>query len=154
MNEEHFELLRSLARSGVRFVTVGSAGLVLTYPSVQYPLQDSDVLLLPEELPRLVGWAQGRGGTVTVWGEPWDPAVDLTGKHYVRAWLGRWHLDASFEDPDFDVPELLADARWIEGIPVCRERELWAGKLRKDAVAARRFAAEHSLVIPTTRPER
>ena len=135
----HFEVLRSLAGHGVRFVTVGSAGLVLAYEEHGYALGDVDVLLPRGELGALVAWAQGRGGVVTVWGEPWTPQLDVTGKHYVRARFGELQLDASFEDPDFDIDALVRDARWLDGIPVCPERELWAGKFRKDPEGARTF---------------
>jgi hypothetical protein len=152
-NERHFALLRSLAEAGVGFVTIGSAGLLLAHPRLRaaYALTDCDVLLADGALRGFVAWAEGRGGTVTCWGEPWDARWterSLAGRWYVRAVCEALVVDATFEEADFDVGALLREARWIDGVPVCPERELWAGKLRKDADGARRFAAEYGLTIP------
>lgn len=152
-NERHLALLRSLADAGVAFVTVGSAGLLLLHPRLrdEYPLPDSDVLLGDGALTSFVAWARRAGATVTCWGEPWDPRWterSLAGRFYVRAVLDGLQVDATFEERRFDVAKLLREARWIDGVPVCPEAELWMGKLRKDAGRARAFAVEHGLVIP------
>lgn len=152
-NERHLALLRSLADAGVAFVTIGSAGLLLAHPRLrdEYALPDCDVLLGDGALSDFVAWAQRAGATVTCWGEPWDPRWterSLAGRFYVRAVCDGLQLDATFEERDFDVARLLREARWVDGVPVCPEVELWAGKLRKDPDHARRFAAEHGLVIP------
>lgn len=115
----------------MKFVTVGSAGLVLLTRD-QYVLPDADVLLAKGELRAFVKWAQSRG-SVTVWGEPWRDNVDVDGKLYVRVVIDGLRLDASFEEPDYDVDALVRDAKWIDGIPVCPESELRAMRLRPRA---------------------
>lgn len=139
-DERHFALLRSLAAARVPFVTIGSAGLLLAHPRLRgaYALSDCDVLLGEGELPAFVRWAQSRGAEVTSWGEPWDwrwTVRELAGRFYVRARCEGLVMDATYEEARFDVAALLREARWIDGIPVCPERELWAGRLRKQAEA-------------------
>lgn len=132
-NHRCFELLRALAREHLPFVTVGSAALVLAHPDELpgYVLPDVDVIIAPDSVPALVRWAQRRGGVVTVWGEPWDAAVPLAGKHYVRVVIDGVQLDASFEEHDFVITELLAHARWCDGVPVCAPEPLHAMRRRK-----------------------
>lgn len=147
----HFELLRSLVAAGVRFVTVGSAGLLLAHPEARarYELPDVDVLLERLELPKLVELVHRRGGGVTVWGEPWRDDLPLEGRFYARAVVDGLQLDATYEEPDFDLATLIREARWLEGIPVCADAPLWAMKLRKDEAAARAWAARVGLT-PTS----
>ena len=151
-NERLLARLRSLAGAGVPFVTIGSAGPALAHPIVRkgYELPDADVLLAEGALPGFVRWAEGAGGAVTCWGEPWRwtwGERELAGKLYVRA---RWvdeQVDATYEEARLDAGAWVRDARWVDGVPVCAERELWAGKLRKDELAARAFAAAWGLTI-------
>lgn len=128
-NERHFALLRSLAAAGVRFVAFGGAGLALHTGDRSRELPDSDVLLAPGEVLKFVRWALPRG-EVTVWGEPWREDLALTGKLYVRARLDGLLLDAVFEEHEYDVERLVRDAVWIDGIPVCPEKELRAMRVR------------------------
>ncbi len=121
-------MLRSLALAGVKFVAVGSAGLVLI-TGERYVLPDADVLLAKGELRAFVKWASSRG-SVTVWGEPWRDELETDGKHYVRAVIDGLQLDASFEEPDYDADALVREAKWIDGVPVCPEPELRAMRLR------------------------
>lgn len=122
-NARHLALLRELAVGGVKFVTIGSAGLVLLGEA--HTLHDVDIVLAPGALAAFAQWARQRGH-LTVWGEPWASAWSeqaLAGKFYVRAVIDGLQLDATFEFP-YDVPTLLRDARVIDGIPVCPEAVL------------------------------
>lgn len=133
-NARHLALLKDLAASGVRFVTIGSAGLVLLGET--HALHDVDIVLGPGELGAFSKWASQRG-TITVWGEPWTGAWNeraLAGKFYVRAVIDGLQCDATFEFP-YDVPALLRDARVIDGIPVCPEKVL-----RESRAGSRRSA--------------
>ena len=126
-NAAHLALLRELAASGVKFVTIGSAGLVLL--GEPHALHDVDLVLGPGELGAFAAWALQRG-TITVWGEPWSGEWNeraLAGKFYVRAVIDGLQCDATFEFP-YDVPALLRDARVIDGIPVCPEAVLRASR--------------------------
>ncbi len=121
-NAPYLALLRELATS-VRFVTIGSAGLVLLGET--HALHDVDIVLAPGELEAFATWAKARG-SITVWGEPWSGEWNeraLAGKFYARAMIDGLQVDATFEFP-YDVPMLIRDARIIDGIPVCPERVL------------------------------
>ncbi len=125
----HFGLLRALASAGVRFVVYGGAGLALHTGDRARTLPDSDVLLAPGEVGAFIAWATARG-EVTVWGEPWHPALPLAGKLYVRARIDGLVLDAVFEEPEYDAARLVREAVWISGIPVCPEGPLRAMRAR------------------------
>ena len=128
-NERHFALLRSLVGAKVSFVTVGSAAQVLAEQRV-YEVPDVDILLEEHSVSGLVQWAGE--GNVTVWGEQWSTSVELDGKIYLRAMIDGLQLDATFEEPEFSIAELIEGARWIEGIPVCAP-----GPLRRMATRPR-----------------
>lgn len=155
-------LLRQLAAANVRFVTFGSTGLALLYPShfSGMRLNDVDVLLARgmDTLLAFVGFAQRLHAPVTSWGEPFDVAHRnnaLEGRFYVRAQLdGGLQLDATYESAWLDADALFGRAHWVDGIPICPEEELWYVKLLKDSHKAQRFAAEHGLTIPPAALER
>ncbi len=128
-NERHFELLRALAASGVRFAVFGGAGLALHTGDRSRVLPDSDIILAAGEVPAFVRWALPRG-EVTVWGEPWHDAIVYVGKLYVRARIDGLLLDAVFEDHEYDLDALVRRAVTIDGIPVCPEQELRAMRTR------------------------
>lgn len=155
-------LLRQLAAAKVRFVTFGSTGLALLYPShfTGTRLNDVDVLLARgmDAVLAFVGFAQRLHAPVTSWGEPFDIAHrnnTLEGRFYVRAQLdGGLQLDATYESAWLDADALIERARWVDGIPICPEEELWFVKFMKDPQKAERFAAEHGLTIPPAALER
>jgi hypothetical protein len=121
-NARYLALLRELALS-VRFVTIGSAGLVLLDET--HALHDVDIVLGPDELEAFAKWANTRG-SITVWGEPWSGEWNersLAGKFYVRAMIDGLQVDATFEFPH-DAAALISSARIIDGIPVCPEHVL------------------------------
>ena len=131
-NARHLALLKELAASGLRFVTIGSAGLVLL--GEEQALHDVDIVLAPGELAAFAAWANQRG-SLTVWCESWPGEWNeraLAGKFYVRAVIDGLQCDATFEFP-YDVLALLRDARVIDGIPVCPEQVL-----RESRAGARR----------------
>lgn len=140
-NERYFGLLQDLAATGVRFAVFGSAGLLLRYPATRakHVLRDADVLLRRAELDRFAAWVTSRGGTVTAWGEPYTPGLDVTGRYYLRAHVDGLQLDATFET-FLDLEEALREATNHEGVPVCPDRIIWRAKKNKDPEAARAFA--------------
>lgn len=155
-------LLRQLAVSNVRFVTFGSSGLMLHHPA-RFPearLTDVDILLARgmDMLLAFVDFARSQHATVTSWGEPFDVAHRnnaLEGRFYVRAqFADGLQFDATYENAWLDADDLFQRARWVDGIPLCPEEELWFSKLRKDIRAGQRFALEHGLVIPPGSLER
>lgn len=141
-NERAFAVLKDLADAGVRFATFGSAGLLLRHPHTRalHVLRDVDVLLPPAELERFAAWVRARGGTVTAWGEPYVPGLDVAGRFYLRAYVHGVQVDATFETP-LDLEAALRDATTCEGVPVCRDAVIWESKRLKDVGAARAFAA-------------
>jgi hypothetical protein len=125
-NAPYLAILRELAAT-VRFITIGSAGLVLLGET--HSLHDVDIVLAPGELEAFAKWANARG-TITVWGEPWSGEWNeraLVGKFYVRALVDGLQVDATFEFP-YDENALLLDARTIDGISVCPEHVLRASR--------------------------
>lgn len=150
-NARYFELLRSLAASGVRFATFGTAGLLLRHADLRerYALRDADVLLEDEQLEAFSAWARGRGGTVTTWGEPFEPGMNVAGRFYLRALVDGLQLDATYET-FLDLPAALTEATRCEGVPTCSDLVIWRAKLNKDPVAARAFASAMGLTIPPT----
>lgn len=152
MNEPHFELLRSLASSGVRFATFGTAGLLLRHVELRerYALRDADVLFPADQLEAFAAWARGRGGTVTTWGEPFEPGMDVRGRFYVRALINGLQLDATYET-FLDLQSALNEATPCDGVPTCSDLVIWRAKLNKDRDAAVAFAAAMGLDLPQRR---
>lgn len=148
-NEQYFAVLRALSKTPVRFAVFGSAALLLRHPSLRskHHLRDADLLLPRSELESFAEFIETRGGTVTAWGEPWTPALDVTGRFYVRASLDGLQLDATFET-FLDLEAALAGATRCDGVPTCTDEVVWRAKLNKDADAARAFATELGLTIP------
>lgn len=122
-------MLQSLAASPVCFAVFGGAGLMLITGDRSRELPDSDVILAPGEVHNFVNWALPRG-EVTVWGEKWHDELVFVGKLYVRAKIDGLMLDAVFEDHEYDFEDLVRRAVWIDGIPVCPEKELRAMRVR------------------------
>lgn len=155
-------LLRQLAASKVPFVTYGSTGLALLYPShfIGTRLHDVDVLLARgmDTLLAFVHFARSWNATVTSWGEPFDVAHHndaLEGRFYVRARFdGGLQFDATYESDWLDADVLVERAQWVDEIPICPEEDLWFSKLLADPGKARRFALEHGLGIPSAALER
>lgn len=151
-----FAVLRELSAAGVPFVVVGSAGVGLLHPQIfaTHVLADVDIVVRDLDAVRAVlRRLMPRGAEARVWGDivTVDVADDvLRGRFYVRLTGGPLPLplDVTFEDPPFDVDDVLARAVIVDGVPVCPEIELWRGKRRKDPVAAAAFAARHGLAIP------
>lgn len=148
-NERYLEVLRALTTTPVRFAVFGSAALLLRYPALRakHHLRDADLLLPRTELASFAAFIHSRGGTVTAWAEPWSPALDVTGRFYVRASLHGLQLDATFET-FLDLEAALRDATRCDGVPVCSDEVVWRAKFKKDPDAARAFAAELGLTIP------
>lgn len=148
-NDRYFALLQSLAASGVRFATFGTAGLLLRHVELRerYALRDADVLLAPDQLELFSAWARGRGGAVTTWGEPFEPGMDVRGRFYLRAMVDGLQLDATYET-FLDLPAALKDATRCEGVPTCTDLVIWRAKLNKDRNAALAFAAQVNFAAP------
>lgn len=53
-----------------------------------------------------------------------------------------------------DVPRLIEQADWVEGVPVCPEEDLWFSRLDQSIERGLSFAAEHGLAIPPRALER
>lgn len=151
MNENYFELLRSLVSSGVRFATFGTAGLLLRHLELRerYALRDADVLLAPEQLEAFATWARSRGGTVTTWGETFEPGMDVRGRFYLRAMVDGLQLDATYET-FLDLPAALNEATVCDDVPTCSDLVIWRAKVNKDRDAALAFAKSMGLSIPMT----
>jgi hypothetical protein len=155
-------LLRQLAASNVPFVTIGSTGLALLYPShfIGTRLPDVDVLLARgiDTLLAFVHFARSRNATVTSWGEPFDIAHGnnaLEGRFYVRARFDDGlQFDATYESAWLDAGVLVERAQWVDNIPICPEEDLWFSKLLADPRKAQRFALEHGLEIPSAALDR
>jgi hypothetical protein len=155
-------LLRQLAAAHVPFVTYGSTGLALLYPShfTGTRLPDVDVLLGRgiDTLLAFVHFARSRNATVTSWGEPFDIAHQnnaLEGRFYVRAQFdGGLQFDATYESDWLDADALVERAQWVDHIPICPEEDLWFSKLLADPRKAQRFALKHGLEIPSAALER
>ena len=146
------ELLRALA-DAVPFVLIGTAALARLHPVAlrDYVLPDRDILLRPDALVPFVRRAQALGFAVTCWGQPWEAgwtAQDVAGRWYVRADRGALRIDATFECPFIDVDSAHAQARIIDGVPVCPEVQIWRLKWIKDPAACRAFAERFRLKIP------
>lgn len=148
-NERYLEVLHALTTTPVRFAVFGSAALLLRYPTLcaKHHLRDADLLLPRDSLSAFAAFIHARGGTVTAWGEPWTPELDVTGRYYVRASLDGLQLDATFET-FLDLEAALQGATRCDGVPVCSDEVVWRAKFNKDADAARAFAAEYGLTIP------
>ncbi|MBL8920863.1 MAG: hypothetical protein JNJ54_18515 [Myxococcaceae bacterium] len=148
-NGRHFELLRSLAASGVRFAAFGTAGLLLRHAELRsrYALGDADVLLPVGQLEGFVRWARGRGGEVTSWGEPFVPGMAVHGRFYVRAVIDGLLLDATYET-FLELDEALREATACDGVPTCSDEVIWRAKLRKDHQGALAFASAMGLEVP------
>lgn len=149
LNERYFALLRDLAGAGVRFATFGSAGVLLRHPRTRtlHALRDADVLLPRSEVERFAAWVGARGGSVTVWGQPWVTSMDLTGRIYLRALIEGLQLDATFET-FLDLEAAVGEATSCDGVPVCSDDVIWRAKRHKDPEAARAFAAALGLTLP------
>lgn len=149
-NERYLEVLQALAKTPLRFAVFGSAALLLRYPELRakHQLRDADLLLPRASLPAFAAFIHARGGNVTAWNEPWTPELDVTGRFYVRASLDGLQLDATFET-FLDLEAALGGATSCDGVPVCSDEVVWRAKFNKDADAARAFAAEYGLTIPS-----
>lgn len=147
-NGRYVALLQSLAASGVRFATFGTAGLLLRHVDLRerYLLRDADVLLEPEQLDAFSAWVRGRDGDVTTWGEPFEPGMDVRGRFYLRAKVDGLQLDATYET-FLDLRAALNEATICDGVPTCTDEVIWRAKLNKDREAALSFAKAMGLAI-------
>lgn len=148
-NGRYFALLQSLAASGVRFATFGTAGLLLRHVELRerYALRDADVLLRADQLDAFASWARGRGGAVTTWGEPFEPGIDVRGRFYLRATIDGLQLDATYET-FLDLEAALNEATSCDGVPTCSDLVIWRAKVNKDRTAALAFAEALGLSVP------
>lgn len=114
-------LLARLARRG-RFLVIGSHSVALQRPDLQpAPPGDTDLLVPPSELDRLVGALLDDGFSVTSWGEPVAPplsAKTLRGRWYLRARRGAEALDLTYECPWLDFEACWAARVERQGIPL------------------------------------
>ncbi|MBM4776699.1 MAG: hypothetical protein GQE15_03260 [Archangiaceae bacterium] len=147
-NDRYFALLQSLAASGVRFATFGTAGLLLRHAELRerYALRDADVLLAPDQLEAFAAWARGRGGTVTTWSEPFEPGLNVRGRFYLRAKVDGLQLDATYET-FLDLEGALREATSCDGVPTCSDLVIWRAKVNKDRDAAVSFANAMGLAL-------
>ncbi|MBL8934779.1 MAG: hypothetical protein JNM69_09505 [Archangium sp.] len=153
-NDRYFALLQSLAASGVRFATFGSAGLLLRHVELRqrYALRDADVLLEADQLAAFSAWVRSRGGEVTTWGEPYDAGVDVRGRFYLRAKVDGLQLDATYET-FLDLHAALNEATLCDGVPTCSDEVIWRAKANKDRDAALAFAKAMGLALPPSLTE-
>jgi hypothetical protein len=154
------ETLRALARAGLGFVVIGSAGVALLHPErfARAQVTDVDLLVRPEDLERWARTLENMGASVTSWGEPFERArreQNLRGRFYIRGtFCSGLQLDLTYESSTLEVEQLLPNARWVDEIPVCPVEDLWFSKALRDPERALRFAREHGVEIPARALER